>query len=284
VTTALGALGARSKPACAKSRGGGDNATVASSDGQAAQLVRWLELRVGFVHDWQNADFLRVKILIDGEDPLTEAGPRAPYWGPSPSALLEEASPLMPADPPRRVSLYSEGTMDPGEGNITAIISVAGRHVIWADFRECPADASLDRDEMIFDLRPARSSPLSVPDLVFDREQYLGEVRRAITEREWESDRWRTALLLDEYLGLAIRARPDLSDADFYPYYAEPADGDDAGVLVTLWNDEFPEQGVVVAVTAGPGTPEQRARAMTDALMEVPSERWPVIQRMQQPR
>jgi hypothetical protein len=246
--------------------------------------VRRLDLRVGYTHDWLNADFLRVKILFDGQEALTGAGLRGPFVGPSPPALLESDSPLLPADPPARVALYHEGTFDPDEGIITAIISVAEGHVIWADFRECPADTALDPDEMIFELRPAQGSALSVPDLVFDQEQYLAEVRRAITEREWESDRWRTALLLEEYLGEAIRTRAGLSDADFYPYYTEPDDDGADGYLVTLWNSVVPEQGVVVALAGGRGTPEQRARAMTDVLMAIPSEDWPVVQRMQQSR
>jgi hypothetical protein len=246
--------------------------------------VRRLDLRVGHIQDWQNADYLRVKILIDGEDILTDAGPHSPYWGPSPLALLEPGSPLFPADPPARVFLYSEGAEDPEADVITAIISASGGHVIWTDFRECRADTAVDTDGMAFEARPAHSNPLSIPDFVFDQEQYLAEVRRAVTDREWESDRWRTALLLDDYLGAAIRAHRNCTAADFYPYYAEPADGEDAGYLVTLWNDEDPEQGMVVSLAAGPGTPEQRAQSMTDALMAIPIEAWPVVQRMQQQR
>jgi len=246
--------------------------------------VRRLDLRVGHIRDHWNVDFLRLKILVDGQEVLTDAGPHRPYGGPWPPALLGSDSPLIPSDPPVRVSLYFEGSMDPDEGMITAIIRADERHVIWADFRECPADTAVEPDKMIFELRPARSTALSMLDLVFEREQYLAEVRRAIADREWESDPWRTALLLDEYLGAAIRARLEQTAADFYPYYAEPADGDDPRFLVTLWNCEFPEQGVVVVLNAGPGTPEQRARSMTDTLMAMPSEQWPVVERMVETR
>jgi hypothetical protein len=160
---------------------------------------------------------------------------------------------------------------------------VAGDHVLWSDLRECPADTSLGPDGMIFELHHAHSTVLTVPDLAFDREQYLTEVRRAITDRVWESDRWRTAVLLVEYLGHAISAKPGRTYGDFR-CFAEPAGGDDPRFLVTRWNDLVPAQGVVVALAAAPGTPEQHAQSMTDALMATPGQDWPVVERMEQPR
>jgi hypothetical protein len=260
------------------------SAQFASRDGvTGADVVRLsrLELRVGYPAHDPDPDFVGVTILVDGKDLLARAGPRGPYRGPWPPALLGDESPLIPADPPRRISLYFEGTMHPDEGNITAIISDADRHVIWADFRECPADATIDPDGMMFDLHPATSTALRVPDLVFDREQYMAEVRRASAERDWESDRWRTAELLQEYLCQAIRDRPGQSDEDFYPCRCEPAD-DDAGFLVTFWDELDPRHGLVVALTADPGTPEQRARSMTNALLGTPTQQWPVVHRIEQ--
>jgi len=121
---------------------------------------------------------------------LTDAGPHSPYWGPSPPALLGPESPLFPADPPVRVFLYFEGADDPETDVITAIINASGGHVTWTDFRECRADTAIDPDSMVFEPHPAHNNPLSIPDLMFDRGQYLAEVRRAVTDREWESDRW----------------------------------------------------------------------------------------------
>jgi hypothetical protein len=133
------------------------SAQFASRDGvTGADVVRLsrLELRVGYPAHDPDPDFVGVTILVDGKDLLARTGPHGPYRGPWPPALLGDESPLIPADPPRRISLYFEGTMHPDEGNITAIISDADRHVIWADFRECPADATIDPDGMMFDLHP----------------------------------------------------------------------------------------------------------------------------------
>jgi hypothetical protein len=257
---------------------------VTSTGGRDGKALRRLELGVGYPAHDSDPDFVGVKILVDGQDLLARPGRYGPYRGPWPPALLGDQSRLLPADAPRRVSLYCEtSTPDPDNGNITAIISNADRHVIWADFRECPADTAIDQDAMVFDLHPATSTALSIPDLVFDREQYMAEVRRASAEQEWESDRWRTAELLQEYLCQAIRDRPHLADEDFYPYRSEPAD-DDAGFLVTFWDEIVPRHGLVVALTADVGTPEQCARMMGDALMATPIEQWPVVRREERSR
>lgn len=163
-------------------------ATTSNPGDQAASLSR-LELRVGYPAHDPDPDFVGVEILVDGQDLLARAGSHGPYRGPWPPALLGNESPLIPVDPPRRISLYFEATMDPDEGNITAIIGETDRYVIWADFRECPAYAARDPDGMVFDLHPVDGTALSVPDLVFDRKQYLAEVRRASAARDWESGR-----------------------------------------------------------------------------------------------
>lgn len=113
--------------------------------------------------------------------------------------LLESDAPLLPSNPPRRVALYSEGVPDSEESTIAAVIRVAEGHVIWSDLLECLLDSG-NSESIVLDLHPERSTPIDVPDIIFDQDQYLAEVQRAITDREWESERWRTAQLLDEYL------------------------------------------------------------------------------------
>jgi hypothetical protein len=253
--------------------------------GQGREAVHRLELQVGYPTDWPDEvpEFAGVKILIDGQEPLTWAGSRGPYRGPWPPVLLADDSPLVPGHPPRRTLLYIEGMHEPYEGTITAVIRATKSQVVWGDFRECSAAAALDADGAVFGLCPPSSTQLSLPDLAFDLEQYLAEVRRAIADRDWESDRWRTARLLDDYLGQAIRDRGGLSGESFYPSYAEPAD-DAAGFLVTFWGELVPRHGLVVALTADPGTPEARARSMTDTLMATAVDEWPVVRRLERPR
>lgn len=117
---------------------------------------------------------------------------------------------------------------------------------------------------------PHANAPIGIRDLAFDRDQYIAEVQRVVAVREWESDRWRTALL-DEY------PHPGRY---WYPRWVEPDQGSTTdGFLVTLL-DDCDRNGVVVALTAAPGTPEQRARFMSCYLMSTPTSDWPVICRI----
>jgi len=257
----------------------GDNPKMARDYGRV-HSVRRLKLRPGYRDEDPHPTFLSLKILIDGEEVLMWAGPDGPYIGLRASALLGEDSPLIPAEPPRRIALYSEGVPDPDESTITAVVSASDAHVVWSDFLECLVDSGdSDSDHTVVDLHPTRSRSIDVPDLIFDRQQYLAEVWRGIAAREWESDPWRTAQLLDDYLS---PGRPWSIGEDFYPSYAEPANDDGAAFLVTLW-DVMLVRRVVVSLTAAAGTPEQRARSMADQLMKTPTDQWPVVRRTDLP-
>jgi hypothetical protein len=175
-----------------------------------------LDLRVGITDEYGLPDYLPVvKILIDGQDLL--AGPHGParddYYGSPPAALLEDDLPLLPAESPRRVVLYVCSCGDAGDGCIAPIIGTSGGVVTWTDFRRC-WHSGHGFDPPVLELYPQASQPIAVPDLAFDREQYRAEVQRVAAAREWESNRWRTALLLDEYLH---PGRPWSLGEDLYP-------------------------------------------------------------------
>lgn len=122
---------------------------MASVESRPATGVRRLKLRVGYSHERPDPhffDFLSLRIMIDGRELLTSAGPRGPYIGPWPGAVLGEDSPLIPAQPPRRTLLSFRGVPEPGESTITAVTSATRRHVIWRDFRDCLAADSDEED------------------------------------------------------------------------------------------------------------------------------------------
>jgi hypothetical protein len=239
------------------------------------QPVRRLELRAGYPPEVPDPDFVTLRLLVDGQETLTWAGSRGPYIGPWPPGLLEADSDLLPDDPPRRVMLYFQGTPDPAESTITAVIRVNGDHVLWSDLHESLVNTG-DFEEINLDRQTVDSWALDIPDIMFDRQQYLAEVHRAIADREWQSDRWQTAQLLGEYL------RPGglRESTDLFPAYAEPSDDAGDRYVVTLW-DDCQRNGVVVSLTAGPGTPEQRARDMADLLLVTPASQWQVVRTMQ---
>jgi hypothetical protein len=253
-----------------------DNAAV--SGGRGRPTRRQLDLQVEIIDEFGMPDYLPVvKILIDGRELL--AGPhgsaRDRYYASPPAALLEDDVPLRPGPFPQRVVLYVCGCGEPGDRCIAPVIRESGNTVTWTDFRRC-WDSGPDFDPPVLDLYPRASEPVAIPDLVFDREQYLGEVERVAAAREWESDQWRTALLLNEYLH---PGHPWSIGEDLYPGRVQPGRDSADRFLVTLL-DDCDRDGVVVGLTAGPGTPEERARSMADYLMATPTGQWPVIRRI----
>jgi hypothetical protein len=83
-----------------------DNAQVGGGSGGAFR--RRLDLEVALTGEFGMPDYLPVlKILVDGRELLR--GPFGPeqdtYYGPPPSALLDDDVPLLPDQLPRRIAL-----------------------------------------------------------------------------------------------------------------------------------------------------------------------------------
>jgi len=241
----------------------------------AEPQVRLLELRMGIPDVGGPPDVYPVlTILIDGDELLAAAG--SGYVASPPAALLDDDEPLLPADPPRRVVLYTDTCGVPVAGSLAPVISASGGLVVWSDFAHF---MDMDDAPVINEGQDGLLSrhPVGVPDLVFDAAQYTAEVRRASVAREWESDRWRTALLADEYLS------PDrwwnLAGSGWDLGWIEPAGEDGSQFSVTCW-DENLEHGLVLTLTISAGTPEDRARRIADYLLSTPAEQWPVASRI----
>jgi hypothetical protein len=97
--------------------------------------------------------------------------------------------------------------------------------------------------------------------------------------REWESEQWRTAVLLDEFLVADWWTRSGGIESEWNFGYAEPAPGPTGRFLVTCWDDDK-RRVIVVALTAGPGSAEDQARGMADRLLATPDTQWPISQRI----
>jgi hypothetical protein len=137
-------------------------------------------------------DWPVVTILVDGENPSASV---ADGWrGFDPAQILGEGSPLTPTDAGRRVAVWMCSCGFEGCGVIAPLIiaSPDGRRISWVDFRDFTG---------VFvgptsDTRGARSRSWDLPDIHFDRSQYLAEVERATGDRGWESTTRATARLL----------------------------------------------------------------------------------------
>src|SRR5262249_39779261 len=138
-----------------------------------------------------------VRVLVNGREPFAAA---APGWrGFDPAEVLGPRSPLLPADQGRRVAVYCCSCGEAGCGGIAPAIvpSPHGRRGSWVDFRDYvgvfvgPGTQVVDGDE---------GRPWDLPDLHFDREQYIAEIERASLDGSWETGRRKTARLVYECL------------------------------------------------------------------------------------
>ncbi|WP_427886926.1 hypothetical protein ACQHIV_28920 [Kribbella sp. GL6] len=162
----------------------------------------------------EQPDWPVVAILVDGQnpfaavapdrqgfDPAAILGPPTPAPTPDLGPLAPDPTcdlgPLVPDDAGRRVAVYRCSCGEPGCGVIAPYIvpSPDRRRISWVDFR----DYTGVFDDPLTDLT-ADGRPWDLPDLHFDRTQYLTEVHRATTDRSWETPRRATARLLTDRL------------------------------------------------------------------------------------
>jgi len=234
--------------------------------GQGPWKARRLELRLG-VPDiaGRPRTYPVLKILIDGAEVL--AGRRRCYTGWHPAEILGSgSSPLVATTPARRVALYVDAIGGPRAGCLAAFVKTVGNQMTWADFR---------RFENIYDAPAAqqgteggdwRDTPAPA---VFNTAQYQWEIDRVNREQEWKAEPWTTALLLDEYLSVDPQAIGSVWNLG----WVEPRPDDQRMFSAAFWDHDC-EHGLIVALTANDGTPEQRARQMADLLFATPLDQW----------
>jgi hypothetical protein len=146
-----------------------------------------------------------------------------------------------------------------------------GRRVSWVDFRDytgvfvdpLPAE-SADNDE---------GRPWRLPDLHFDRAQYVAEIERASRDRSWESDRRRTARLLYERLDpLKLVLPPDLGLAWASPVWREE------GVVLMFQRlsraPRFEVRQQMLRLTSALNEPDQAAQDMAQRLLSTSPDDW----------
>jgi hypothetical protein len=222
----------------------------------AARMNDLLTLEFDVLDD--RPDWPVVGIRVNGRNPFEKV---AKEWrGFDPAEILGARSPLVPDDAGRRVAVYRCSCGEAGCGVIAPYIVASPHHtrISWVDFRDYTG---------VFNgpLAPRSDDyegrPWDLPDLHFDRDQYLAEVRRATKDRSWETPRRHTARLLKEHL----RSVRDLT-------WVSPA-----------WNEEgmalsFEQAGhhqLVLRLTSTAQDPAQAAADMAQQLRSAPPEDWP---------
>jgi hypothetical protein len=158
-----------------------------------------------------NPDWPVVTILVDGVDPFQ--GVAKDWRGFDPHQILGKQAPLQPIDGGRRVAVCTCSCGIAGCGVIAPVIvpSPDGRRVSWVDFRDYTGVFVSPACDQIDDEDDAQSRRWDLPDLHFDRMQYLAEVDRAAKDWSWETDRRKTARLVRAALTpMNVTLPPDL--------------------------------------------------------------------------
>ncbi len=199
-------------------------------------------------------------LLIDGIDLFSDLAPNG-FVGFDPDELLGPDEPLVPAEPARRVAVYRCSCGEPGCGVVAPVISGGDAEVRWTDFQDFTGwfFSPLPEDE------PEDGRSLGAPELTFDATQYLNEVRRAASDRSWETPIRRTARLLK----VMLEDRSDaLAESGLELGGVFPSFRSKTSVSVSF-------RGVgVLTLTADAGTPEGSAAEMMGNLFSKRPDQW----------
>lgn len=224
-------------------------------------------LSVRFEETDRGPDFPVTRFLVDGQDPFAGAAPGSLGW--DPEKMLGRRSALLPLDGGQRVALY----FCPSDGwNVIAPIivpSLDGRHVSWVDFRDPGFFAG-----PIEPIETAEGGrPWDLPDMHFDRKQYVAEIERASAYESWETDRRRTARLLYERLHpLKLVLPPDLGLA-----WASTQGRDDGVTLMFQRvdrDDHIRVRQQMLRLTSALAEPNRAARDMAEQLLSTSPDDW----------
>ena len=215
-------------------------------------------------------DWPVVRVLADGQGPFAAI---APGWrGFDPAKMLGPRSPFLPVDQGRRVAVYCCSCGEPGCGVIAPVIfpSPGGRKVSWTDSRDY---AGVFADPVTESASEDEGRPWDLPDVHFNREQYVAEIERASRGRSWETDRRRTARLVCQRLQpLGLALPPDLSLA-----WASPAWREDGVTLMFQRVTRAPRFQVrqqMLRLTSTLKDPDQAADDIAQQLLATPPGGW----------
>ena len=220
-----------------------------------------------------NPDWPDLVIRVDGQDPF--AGSRSAWRGFDPARMLGDDCPLIPTDFGRRVAVARCGCGEAGCGALAPLIvaSADGRRISWLDARDFVGIFS--GPVVAREIEPDEGRPKDLPDLHFDREQYLAEVERVRWDRSWETPRRRLARLVGERL----RPLNPVLPPNLAFRWASPAWSGDGGVTISFerWIDGIQEGQInqqLLKLTSSMTEPEAAAEDMVQQLLAVPPERW----------
>lgn len=215
-------------------------------------------------------DWPSVTIRVDGDEPF--AAVASGWRGFDPAQMLCSGSPLMPTDGDRRVAVYRCSCGEAGCGVIAPLVvaSPDGKRISWVDFRDYtgvfigpvgPESADLE------------GRPWNLPDLHFDRDQYVAEVTRACADRSWETSRRRTARVVSEILlPRELVAPPNLPLRGVSPAFGQE------GVILNFYrrgrDPQFQVEQQFLRLSSDSPDPDRAAEDIVEQLLAVAPADW----------
>jgi hypothetical protein len=221
----------------------------------------------------ERPDWPVLTIRVDGKSPFATV---AKNWrGFDPDKILGPNSPLVPDDSGHRVAVYRCVCGEAGCGVIAPFVvaSPDRKRVSWVDFRDY---VGVFVGPVTRDVEDFEGKPWNLPEIHFDRDQYLAEVERASNDRSWETPRRRTARLLHERLRpMGLLLPPNLTLAWVTPAWVEEGA---ALMFQSMTRDpEYNIQQQLLRLTSKHADPARAADDMAEQLLSVRPEKWASI-------
>jgi hypothetical protein len=142
--------------------------------------IRRLDLRVDAVDD--DPDDFVVTVLVDGVALFERPGDNGRI-GPYP----DEFTLPTPSSSAVRTLLATCACRNRGCEDLSAIVTIGEDVVSWTDLR---VFTGWDDDQSLAEAPLEYGTPADLPDILFDRAQYLAELQRFSADRSWWTPRY----------------------------------------------------------------------------------------------
>lgn len=245
------------------------NAARMNDAPKAAEVFSFLTL--GFEVLDGRPDWPVLSVRVNGRNPFEQV---AKDWrGFDPATILGAGSPLVPDGAGNRVAVYRCSCGEAGCGVIAPFIVVSPDHerISWVDFRDY---VGVFGGPVAPEAAEYEGKPWALPDIHFDREQYLAEVRRVTSDRSWETLRRQQSRLLEEHLrSMDLVLPPTLTLR-----WVSPASRKEGMMLsfehATPDGDERRHSQKLLLLNSAEADPIQAAADMAEQLLSTSPEDW----------
>lgn len=241
------------------------------SDARTAESgLSVLTLRFDVAHS--GPDWPVVSIRVDGNDPFHDVA--RDWLGFDPADILGVEPPLLPTASGQRVAVKRCSCGEAGCGVIAPAIvaSPDGRRISWVDFRDY---VGVFIGPVCDEAKDYEGKRWNLPDMHFDRDQYLAEVARASADRSWETPRRRVARLVHEQLtAVGATAPPNLELRRVDPTWGTDGFSVDLAFSHVTPEPEYAVARQMLTVSSAAADPDDAATQVVEQLLNEFPDDW----------